>query len=476
MNLRAFQPAAAWCTVLGLAVGCFGLANALAAEPQAPPVGQPTSSTKNLPPPQPTIVACANVQRQELVVDGSALIAGSDGWIFRTYDLTGEYDLQPGTIPGLTRFVQAWASRGTRVALVLLPPRGVLAASRVNRSDPLAASFDPAAISAAYRIAIREMESTGAVVPDLLAESGKAKLGERFFFRRDHHWTPEGAKLAMNAVISRLGASLPAFTPVAFQNVLEKYRALPGVIAGTMQKECGYEAFPPERFARFHSVRDQQSLTAEALLGDAPPAEVVLAGSSHANKGMEDAFNVAGWLRTAAGTDVLNIGVDGGGFSTGLLNWMDSDGARLTPPKLLVWEIAGRVPDGLPGFFREALPTMAGECANPSDSARLTLGADEQRLFAVKGGPAARDSFVFLRSASPEFVEFRLTFETADRKKDAILIRRNTRIANNGRFFVAGPDTESALTRVVIRGVDAVQVEVEAHLCVESARALIAPP
>lgn len=447
----------------------FGLATALAGEssvaPDGPPSVLPTSSTRGLPPPQPTILACPNVQRQELVEAGTALIAGTDGWIFRMADLAGEYDLPPGTVAGLTRFVRAWAEKGTRVALVLLPPRGVLASSRVNLADPLARSFDPAAITAAYRVATSELASSGAIVPDLLAESTTAKLGERFYFRRDHHWTPDGAKLAMNAVISGL-ESPPSFTAIAYQNVLDKYRSLPGVIAATLQKECEYEAYPPERYPHFRSVRQDEVLSAETLLGDAPPAEVVLAGSSHANKGMEDLFNVGGWLRAATGTDVLNIGVDGGGFSTGLLNWMDSEAARKTPPKLLVWEMTGRVPEGMPNFFREALPTMWGECAGSGQSGHVTVGADDFPMFLAKTRVRARDAYVFLQTADPAFTEFRLTFETLDGKKEGIWIRRSTRIANSGRFFVSAPDSESVLRKVWIRGSTSAKIEVNTTLCV----------
>ena len=440
-----------------VAVAVLGAYAAFAAEP-------PAIGAKN-PPPEPLIFACQAAQRPDLVRAGTALVAGTDGWIFRMDDLRGDFVVQPGTVEALKHFVDAWAARGTHVALVLLPPRGVLGAANVDRSQPLATAFDAATITAAYRGAIRSLAGTGATVPDLLAAAGNAKLGERFFFRRDHHWTPEGARLAMTTVVAQLPPAMPAFTPVPYTNIADKQRSLPGELTRLLQKECGGEGYPPERFSPYLSRPSEQAITGDSLLGDAPPPEVVVAGSSHTNKGMQDTFNVAGWLREATGTDVLNVGVDGGGFSTGLLNWIDTDAARKSPPKLLVWEISGRIPDGLADFFREALPTVHGACAEPLQVVHATVGSSPVHLFTVEAPSRARDHYIFLTVSDPAFVEFRVGFDTQDGAHDSVLVRRSTRIPNSRRYFVSGPDSDSPLRAISIRGGLIVQAQVDARLC-----------
>ena len=416
------------------------------------------------PPPQPEIAICEKAHDVAAVAAGTAMVRGTDGWIFRIDDLRGEYTLAPGTVEGLAKFVKAWNERGTQVALVVIPPRGVLAAAHVDRTDTLAKDFDPDAIGAAYKAAVQTLASSGAVVPDLLTAASDAKLGDGFVFRRDHHWTPEGAKLAMEAVVRGLTLR-PPFTPVTYDNVFQRKRGMVGAIAHTLEKACGYEPFVVEKYSDYDSVPKWTEVTEEALLGDPPPPEVVIAGSSHTNKGMKDIFNVTGWLRAATGTDVLNIGVDGGGFSTGLLNWMDSDAARISPPKLLVWEVSGRVPAGMPDFFREAMPTMVGECSVALQTAKVTVANTEVALFFTPQKAPAKGEYVFFSASDPAFVDFRVTFETADGKRDYVEIHRSTRIPNNSRYFVSAPDLSSPLAAVKIRGLGATSAELSAKLC-----------
>ncbi len=417
--------------------------------------------------PEPDITLCEAVHTRDPARGQEPLARGVNGWIFRESDLHGEYRLQQAGIGALRRLVEALRARGTQLAVVMLPPRGVLAAAHVDRDDPLAREFDPAAVARDYHEAVRLLASTGALVPDLLESAERSGLGEGFYFKRDHHWRAEGARLAMQSVAALAAHSSPplSFAPVAYQVEVQRQRTFPGSLSFRVKRDCGTELLPPEPFTEYVSRPVVATVDAAALLGDPAPAEIVLTGTSHTNKDGRDLFNAAGWLREATGTDVLNVGVDGGGHATSLLSWLEGAAASAGMPKLLVWEVSVRTPPDMPLVGRQAIPTLAGDCVEPLATTTSRLGSGETRILVPREAGPADGSYVVLQIADPALVEFTVVFEVQGEAPDEVPIRRSSRAPNSGRYFLEAPASAAALVGVRLRAEASEGTLVTARLC-----------
>lgn len=385
---------------------------------------------------EPTLTVCPAAQTKGATWDTEPLVAGADGWIFRAdTDLGADFPVSPAALAGLRRYVDALRAEGTTLVLVLQPPRGLGAPARV----PAATGFDAAKVAAAYRAELATLRTTGAIVPDLA--DAAAKAGEGYFFRRDHHWTPDGARASAVAIAAALGSvDLP---DAAFKAELDaKPKLLNSSLARSLTERCGLPPIPPESYPRWTSV----PVGAVDLLGDPPPAPVVVAGASNVNKGDADFFYFSGALREALGADVLNVGVDGGGYNTGLLAWVDSpEGRAAPPPKVLVWELSARLPLDLPHHFRQAIPALAGVCEKPLAEATVPLALGETTLLTVPPGVRAAGTYAVVELTDPGLVEFTAIFLDRAGAKDPLHVKRGTRLANNGRFFLEPQQSDAEL-------------------------------
>jgi len=411
----------------------------------------------------PTQIELCEAVRQPSEDEASEPLAlGGDGWLFRQSDLQLQYAVGTGLLEGLSRWSANLAARGTRLALVLLPPRAVLAVAKVDVADPLASGFDPARVAASYRAAVAALRGAGVIVPDLLASAEASRIGAGYFFARDHHWRPRGAQDAMEALAREVFSTGLRFSPVPFANDNEGDRVLYGSLGKRVQAACGGRAPRAETFPRFRSV-PLSPVDSSSLLADLPPPEVVLAGTSHSNKGNEDLLNAGGFLRAALGTDVLNVGVDAGGYGTSLLGWLESGHALDPAPRLLAWELGGRVPASLGEFFRVLIPTSFGDCDEPVAAWAGELRAGMTPLFAT--GVVAGEHYVVLETDDRSVVDFSVRFELEGGAIDVVTVRRGTRAGNLGKQFVAGPLSPTPLSRVTVTTPAGTSTSAQARLC-----------
>lgn len=417
------------------------------------------------PPVVPAVALCSAVRAPAVVADGAALVPGRDGWIFREGDLQPRYDIGDSLSRQLSRFVADLGSRGTRLAVVLLPPRGVLAAPQLDAKEAAAQGFSAEALAARYREAVAALARTGALAPDLLAAAERDGLGSGYYFARDHHWRPEGARSAMEALAGAARAAGLSFSPRPYTNVADKERSVAGSFSRQLERECGSPPLPVETMTRWRSVPSGPAGDSGALLDAAPPAEIVLVGASHTNKGNEDLMNVAGWLRAATGTDVLNAGVDAGGFDTGLLAWMDTPEARAHPPRLLVWEITARVTPAVEDFFRVGIPTLYGDCAQPLAQATAEARGGSTKLVSLPAGTQAGGSYLVLDVADRGLVKFAVSFALASGSTDTVHLKRATVTPNSGRFYVEAPLSTAHLVDVGLVAPEGTETTVATRVC-----------
>lgn len=387
----------------------------------------------------------------------SIYVGGRDGWLFRGIaDLTVP---QPGEVVlgQLTRLDQALRAQGTSFALAVIPPRGLLAADKVDRADPGAAGFDAARLRADWNALIASLAGTGILVPDIAAAAERAGVRHTFHFRRDHHWTPEGARVAAVAVAEAARAAGLDLGDVRYVRENAGTRRVNGTLGQRVAARCALQNPPGEEYPLYRSVAP---LTAASLLGEAPIPRVVVAGDSNANKANADYFNFGGSLAEALHADVLNVGIDGGGGNTGLLAWLDSEERRAAAPRLLVWEVSNVNPLWS-GHLRQAIPAVKGICATPLAEATTEV-RNGAKLLDVPPVDPARVPYLVLEFDRPEIVQFQIRFDTRAGRSVPFTVRRSTRVPNNGRYFV------ELQPRTVAVGLDAVPVpegSVRARIC-----------
>src|SRR5690606_1138523 len=138
--------------------------------------------------------------------------------------------------------------------------------------------------------------------------------GTPFFYKRDHHWAPDGARIAARALADHV-KTLPEYADIpktAFTTRAGEPADFTGVSKKVFQKLCGTRQ-QPERITRAITERADGASGAEDLFGDPAPPQIVLLGTSNSTPEPSHA-NFAGFLKEALSADILNLSVSGGGL------------------------------------------------------------------------------------------------------------------------------------------------------------------
>jgi len=180
-------------------------------------------------------------------------------------------------------------------------------------------------------------------VPDLEAALDASDCATTFL-RTDTHWTPDGARIAADALVADLRAAgiaggLPskAFdtqpgAPVEHSGDLLNYLRL-----GVLQE---YGPAPDELVPQETSeVQGAGEDLSAALFGDAGAPMVALVGTSYS---FNPLWNFSGALKQGLQADVLNVAEEGGGPFAPMRTYLGGPEITDAPPLLVIWEIPER--------------------------------------------------------------------------------------------------------------------------------------
>jgi alginate biosynthesis protein AlgX len=361
----------------------------------------------------------------------STLVQGKDGWLFRTDDdLRSSFGPDAAGYTDLKRFNAALKARGTELVMVYQPSRGLMHPDKL----PAAArrQFNVDAARASYKQTLQRFRALGiTVVPldRLFGESGE------YFYRGDHHWTPEGARRTALVTAETL-RSLPAFAAIP-QKKFSTEKVGIWAKRGTFQKAAtqlcgnGYpDQFEPKYVTSAEGGGD--------LFADEGAPQVTLAGTSNS----DSAYNFAGFLSEALGVEILNEAVAGGGHEGSLLQYLPSPAFQKTPPKILLWELETyhNLSKGL--FYRQVIPLVNGGCAGkkPVISRSVPLKGDStEALFNGAGAVQAlksRDHVLDVRFSDPDVKNFKGIVWYTNGSKETISIEHSDYIETHGHFTV----------------------------------------
>jgi|GEM_PF-3286614 len=307
---------------------------------------------------------------------------GSDGWIFRDRtDFAPLRTLDSAQSKALARFTRTLLQRGTRLIIVVPPPRGLTAAPYILAKARGAERFNAAAIAFFHAQLLSQLRATGAIAPDLVG-AGKRDLADQrggfanYYYRVDSHWSPLGAASAARETgltMQRAGLMSAAKT-TPYETLILPPETGPALYRRELISLCG-----PQPSAPTITHYRTETMSADGLLGEAKSPEFTLVGTSFSNMGGRDKADFAGTLRKTLGADVSNRAMPGGGADMAMNDFLLNARWPLWP-KALIWEFP---PHLLPS--EDALAQFEG--AVVGDCPKTTLLKGESKQISVLGTP-----------------------------------------------------------------------------------------
>lgn len=380
------------------------------------------------------------------------VVPGKGSWLFRSeYDLTNRFGMPAAFEPELARLVQALDERGIALVIAVQPTRGLMHQDRVRPDHQY--GFDPELARNNLGSFLRQLESAGALVPDVLALVDSPPE-EEYFFRRDHHWTPAGAKATARLVADSIRAHpvYPGLTRKAFATEAGVIIPKDGTMNAALRHLCGnnlgnqyvqsYETIP---------IADDAS----ALFGDQTPPEVVIVGTSNSadRDDQRKSYNFAGFLREYLQVDILNYAMQGSGQDGSLLQYLQStDYDPEHPPKMIVWELPANYSLDDPLMYRQLLPALQGQCtaetrvmhrqSSLEAHPEMPEGADRTRVEILNNSGAERadlrgyQGYLDLRFSNLNLKDFYIITYYDNGSRDKVWVRRPN-IVDGGQYYLS---------------------------------------
>ena len=377
------------------------------------------------------------------------LHAGPDGWLLRDDDLITTAAVEPSTLAYLTRLTDALEAQGVTLVLAAQPPRGV---ALPPESLP---DYDPGAALARYAVVRSALEATGLHVTDL---GSVAASTPNYFFKRDHHWTPDGAEASAQAVADtvRTTRAYEGLEPKTFQTETTGREEQVGSFGEAIGRICGRNP-PAERLTRHRTTAQSavQETPAGDLFGDASAPPITLVGTS--NSARED-LNFAGFLEEATGFEVLNAAATGGGPQAALESYLRSETFHQATPGFIVWEFATLfdVPQD-PLFYRQLIPSVKGVCK--ADAATVTRELEGTSLSLFDSPGSGRNLYLEFSDLSVKSFELEVRYRNG--RSETLSLRRSGREVNDGSYSL---ELLGQPARITLTPQDATG-DVQARLC-----------
>ncbi len=254
------------------------------------------------------------------------VLVGSDGWFYSSeeFERPKNFDAEiANKLEYITQVKTALENAGIKLAVVLVPAKARVYPGHLGRYSR------PKYWDDVYQNFLTGLHAKGVISPNIL---NAMKARDSMFLKTDTHWTPEGARVAAQAVAETVKPLLEFQTQVFVQK--------PGKVApheGDLLKFVPLASFSPKPTPdqlETPMVEGAESAGA-GLFGDSK-IEVALVGTSYS---ANPKFNFDGALKLELQTDVLNLALEGKGPITPMREFLKSLPENL---KLVVWEIPER--------------------------------------------------------------------------------------------------------------------------------------
>ena len=264
-----------------------------------------------------------------------------NGWIFTSDQLRDRYDMKSSADALVKDIVAEFAKRDVALAIVVAPPRPVVAGQELLNSTMGDDQYDVAAAQASFAELIEGLNGAGAIAPDLQALAlSEPQLREDFYFKRDTHWTTVGAARSAIALAEAVRAKQPDL--FASETVFGVSDLSPsdeieekGSLAKIAREACDLDV-QKETSVAF----DLSDPNAAGLLGggDDKP-RIALVGSSFSDRYKRDHYRFGDALARAFDAEIDNYSVSGGGGIGAIEHYVLSGELEKGAHSLVVWEL-----------------------------------------------------------------------------------------------------------------------------------------
>ena len=413
--------------------------------------------------------------------EDDVLSQGRDGWFFRAEntDLDEFFVLDSESVSYMARLGDALRDRGTRLLLMPVPTRALVAYDQMDTRVPLQGRYARRDALAEYRAYVQGFRAAGLDVVDIDPETIRARIGAAFYLKRDLHWTPQGAKFAAQiaaADIDRLLGPQATEGRARFTTRQVRVEPMTGRLQTAINQYCD-DPVPAQELAVFQTVREggdggPSDDAEQALFGDAGAGgpQVVLAGTSFS---ATPTFNFPGFLSEALGRSVLDYSISAGGLSTSLLSYLETSDFDRDPPQVLLWEFLAYhsfADDAV--FFRQMIGAANGTCTGTdrlvAESLVEITGAGDVISVPPDAPPVVgQNGYLGLEIPDRTVRRFTIEIEYADRDADIVTIDQAPPYASSSRFFLEFSGDFSAPVRAVrVRGLpDDRALPISASIC-----------
>lgn len=403
----------------------------------------------------------------------SEITQGKDGWFLRAGEITEYFALLPHTKNYLERLTKAFASQGSDLLLLQVPPRTFSAAKYLDPNGYKQGTFNLEDGISYYNAYMDSLKSTGASVVHMLDKMDDVEKGTglHFFFKRDPHWTPFGAKLAAQKVadVLKKNKKYQQITPSTYKTEKISTSQMKENFAMEIVNLCTDE-IPAEPY-QLYQTNIQLGKGEDALFGDSSSAApLVLLGSSFSALRR---FNFDGFLSEYTGLDVANFAISAGQLFNSIVSYTSLPKAERLNPDFVLWENLAHYDFNFGDtMFRQAIPAVYGECS-AKDAIKIakinTAGGKKSiKIFDIPSDKkvSGSDYYLFLKTNNMGLSNFTLEMEYSDGDGEWFIIDRREHFNNSGRFFVELSDEiDSSLNKINLIGFPSIKADIEIRLC-----------
>lgn len=378
------------------------------------------------------------------------LVQGQDDWLFRSEaELPEQFGPSQEGLRHLERFARYLKqTTGTELVLVFQPTKGLVHPNKLPEHSSVKFSWHYARSN--YLDALAKFRQAGVVAPDLGPLLNEPEKEKAYYFKRDHHWTPYGARRTARIVADRI-RQMPAYQSLPQKNFETRRIGLirkDGSLQDAARRICG-QAWPSQYVDEYRTeVSGNVSGSGEsALFGDESLPTITLVGTSN-SKGAQD-YNFAGSLQEFLGVEILNVAVAGGSYDGSMFEYLMSDSFQESPPEIMIWEIPAYHNLDSGEFYRQVVPMVSGGCQGREPVLQNTMAvkAGTNEVIYNGGGKflelPSNEYLVELKFSDPSIKEVDAFIWYVFGRKDRVDLEYGDRVETTGRFMFELPSGAS---------------------------------
>lgn len=256
----------------------------------------------------------------------------ASGWIIGADQLKGNFEITHEVVQLWKLIAAEFEARGAQLVVLAAPPRPLFVPGDALHAMGLGETFNRDDMAGAFGRYISALNEAGIVAPDL-SELSLGDAASDFYFKRDTHWTPQGAALSAAHLKAAMGGTTPAETlaDIAVTGTYVEKGSLSTVAEQACATRPSSETVPSPDFTK--------QGTAALLLSDADDGpRIALIGTSFSDRYQRDAYQVADALAHALDGSVENHAMTGGGLVGSMSAFIQSGALRNGAFQTVVWE------------------------------------------------------------------------------------------------------------------------------------------